>query len=166
MRTLTAALVALAVALGFAVVAEPAVAGGGYRGGYSGGYHGGYRGGHRGGHSHYSVGVWGPGYWGGYWGPGYWGRGYWPGYWGSGYWGPGYWGGGYWAYSSPPVVVAPQEPRVYVERDEAPTPAPAAPQSSGQWWYWCQSASAYYPYVSTCSEGWQRVPPQPVQAPR
>lgn len=151
MRTLKAVLVALAVVIGFAAVADPAVAGGRY-------------GGRGHGHVHYSVGIWGPGYWGGYWGPGYWGRSYWPGYWG-GYWGPGYWGGGggYWAYS-PPAVVVPQEPRVYVERDEAPAP-PASSQGT-QWWYWCASASAYYPYVSTCSEGWQRVPPQPAQAPR
>jgi hypothetical protein len=144
MRTLRAALVALTVALGCAAIVEPAFAGGRH-------------GGHGGGRVHYSVGIWGPGYWGGYWGPGYWGRGYSPGYWG-----PGYWGGGYWGYSPPAVVVVPQEPRVYVERDEVPVPAPAVPQTPAQWWYWCASANAYYPYVSTCSEGWQRVPPQPV----
>lgn len=79
------------------------------------------------------------------------------------YWGPGYWGGypGYWA--APPVVVVPSEPRVYVERD-APGVAPSAGQA--QWWYWCASAKGYYPYVSTCSEGWQRVAPQPPQAPQ
>lgn len=78
------------------------------------------------------------------------------------WWGPGYWGPGYYGYAPPPVVVVPAEPRIYVERDEAPAPA----QSSAQWWYWCQSAKGYYPYVSACSEGWQRVAPQPVQAPR
>jgi hypothetical protein len=88
-----------------------------------------------------------------------------PLWWGPGYWGPGYWGPGYWAYSAPPVVVVPSEPRVYVERDDLPA-APAASTATGQWWYWCQSAKAYYPYVSTCSEGWQRVAPQPPQAPR
>lgn len=81
-----------------------------------------------------------------------------PVWWGPGYWGPGYWGPSYY-YAPPPVVVAPAEPRVYVERDAPPAAAPA------QWWYWCQSAKAYYPYVSTCSEGWQRVAPQP-QAPQ
>jgi hypothetical protein len=78
-----------------------------------------------------------------------------PGWWGPGYWGPGYWGPGY-GYVAPPVVVVPSEPRVYVERDPAP-----AQSSQGQWWYWCPSAKGYYPYVSTCSEGWQRVSPQP-----
>lgn len=82
------------------------------------------------------------------------------GFYGSPYWwGPGYWGSPY--YYPPPAVVVPSEPRVYVERD----PAPAAP-SGEQWWYWCQSTKGYYPYVSTCPEGWQRVAPQPPQAPR
>lgn len=86
----------------------------------------------------------------------------WPGYW----WGPGYWGPGY-VYPpaigyyprvyGPPVVVAPPEPPVYIERD-APETAPPAPV----WWYWCPSANAYYPYVKDCPGGWQRVPPQPV----
>jgi hypothetical protein len=131
---LTAALVALAL------VATTASATG-YRGYYRGGGYG-----HWHGHSHYyyprfSVGIWGPGYWG------------WPGYWGPG------WGGYYSGYypSYPAVVYS--EPRVYVERDEGA----AAPSGSGQWWYWCASAKQYYPYVSTCSEGWQRVPPQPVR---
>jgi hypothetical protein len=88
----------------------------------------------------------------------------WGPYWGPRYYGPGY----YWApppvyYAPPPVVVVPREPRVYVERDEV---APAAAAPSEQWWYWCASSRAYYPYVSTCSEGWQRVAPQPTQAPR
>ena len=78
------------------------------------------------------------------------------------WWGPGYWGAGYgypygYGYAAPPVVVVPSEPRVYVERDAA------APVGPAQWWYWCASAKGYYPYVSTCSEGWQRVAPQPPQ---
>lgn len=114
--------------------------------------HGYYRGGHYYGGPRVTFGFYG--------GPGYWGPGYWrPGYWG-GYWGPGYWGSSYY-YAPPPVVVVPSEPRVYVERDAAP-----ASSSGEQWWYWCASAKGYYPYVSTCSEGWQRVPPQPAQAPR
>jgi hypothetical protein len=128
---LTAAVVGLALVAGTASAT-------GYRGYYRG--HGHYHG-----HYHYprttfSIGVWGPGYWG------------WPGYWGAPYWG-GYYGGGY--YPGPTTVYT--EPRVYVERDEA---APA-PNGGGQWWYWCQSAKGYYPYVASCSEGWQRVSPQP-----
>ena len=130
------------------------------------------RGGHRGGPS-VSVGVWGgPGWWGPRWGPGVWGpsvrvSGVWgPGWWGPGVWGPGWWGPGVWGpgvwgpsvavVSSPQVVMVPSEPRVFVERDAPVAPA-AQPQ---QWWYWCQSAQGYYPYVSACSEGWRRVEPQ------
>lgn len=63
------------------------------------------------------------------------------------------------AYAYPPVVVAPSAPPVYVERDAAEArPAPAQPQSD---WYYCAAARAYYPYVSDCPAGWQRVPAQP-----
>ena len=82
-----------------------------------------------------------------------------PGYWGP-YWGPRYYGYGYGyplvvpAPVYPPVVIQSQPP-VYVERD-----ALAAPEEQG-WWYWCRSSNAYYPYVKSCAEGWQKVPPQP-----
>jgi len=89
------------------------------------------------------------------------------GHWHSGYWhrgfhrsggvrvfiGPGlvvpfvpYWG----LYSSPPVVVAPS-PRVYV----APVPPPPT------YWYYCDAAQAYYPYVQQCPGGWRQVLPIP-----
>ncbi|HVG05446.1 MAG TPA: hypothetical protein VM937_10965 [Burkholderiaceae bacterium] len=90
------------------------------------------------------------------------------GFWGGPYWGPGYWGPG-WGYWGPPAVVyAPApEPRVWVESNPVPAPPPASsPDTSApQWWYWCASSRGYYPYVSSCAEGWQRVAPQP-QAPR
>ena len=40
----------------------------------------------------------------------------------------------------------------------------AAPQSSAGNWYYCDSAKAYYPYVSECKEGWRTVPATPPQA--
>jgi hypothetical protein len=75
--------------------------------------------------------------------------------------GPSFWWGPYWwyypppyyVYSPPPVVV--QEPPVYIQQE--PPPAPAA-QS---YWYYCQSAKAYYPTVPTCPEPWVKVPPRP-----
>ena len=170
MKASRALLAAGLCAMALGAVSESALANG------RGGGHG-----HRGG-PNVSVGVWGPGWsgggvwrggaWGpgwrggvwvgpGWWGPGWWGPGWWgpsvwgPGWWGPGVWGPGVlstgvWGPGVWA---PGVAAVQTEPRVFVERD-----APAAqPQ---QWWYWCQSAQGYYPYVSTCSEGWRRVEPQ------
>jgi hypothetical protein len=53
-----------------------------------------------------------------------------------------------------PVAAAPAP--VFIERD--PPAAPAAPV----WWYWCDEAKAYYPYVKECPGDWRRVPPQPV----
>lgn len=144
-RTLVAA---AAVAVGLMAVAESASAGGGRYGYGHGGHH------HHG--ARFSFGFWGGPFWGpGYWGPGYWG----PGYWGSSYWGPGY------SYS-PAVVYAPAEPRVWVEGEQSSaTPVPPVTSNTNpnaqQWWYWCASSHGYYPYVSTCAEGWQRVAPQP-----
>jgi len=118
--------------------------GSGARYGYQGGYHGGYRGGYYGGYR--------GGYYGGYYGHRY------PGYWGPRYWGPSVWiGSGLWwgspnyYYPSPPAVV--QQPPVYVE--------PAPPPEEPQYWYYCQDAQAYYPYVQQCPKGWMKVVPQP-----
>lgn len=159
MKTSRAVLAAALLGLTLGAVSTTASAdgyrGGGYRGGgyHGGGYHGGgyYGGGYRG------------GYYGGprvtfgfYGGPGWWG----PGYWGPGYWGPGYGYGYPYVYGAAPVVV-PAEPRVYIESDGT-----SGTVGQQQWWYWCQSAKGYYPYVSACSEGWQRVPPQPPQGPQ
>lgn len=82
------------------------------------------------------------------------------------------------AYSSayyPPAAVAPQ---TYVEQPQqvqsypvqppqqlqAPSYQQEAPQAapqSGNMWYYCNDARAYYPYVKTCPAGWQQVTPQP-----
>jgi len=59
---------------------------------------------------------------------------------------------------TPPVVYAPPAsypPRVaYSRAYVTPTPAPPA------YWYYCASARGYYPYVSTCAEGWLTVVPR------
>jgi hypothetical protein len=60
------------------------------------------------------------------------------------------------AYAYPPVVVQ-SAPPVYVEQgaaQAAPAPAPAD-------WYYCAASNSYYPYVSECPGGWQRVPARP-----
>lgn len=62
------------------------------------------------------------------------------------YWGP------YW-YS--PVVVAP--PPVYAQ----PSPPIAVQPPPPQYWYYCDSAQAYYPYVQQCPGGWRQVVPTP-----
>jgi hypothetical protein len=42
-------------------------------------------------------------------------------------------------------------------------PAASAPQTGS--WYYCESSKAYYPYVSSCAEGWKQVPAAPPPAP-
>ena len=123
----------------------------------------------RGGHGGYSHGrAYGPGY-----GHGGYGHGYSGGYYHGGHRGPrvfvgpvpyapyawwgapvlGWWG---WPVVSPVVVqsqtVVREEP-IYVERGPA-----AAPEG---YWYYCQSAGAYYPDVPSCAEPWVPVPPRP-----
>ena len=58
------------------------------------------------------------------------------------------------AYAYPPVVVQ-STPPAYVEQG-APQAAPAQSE-----WYYCAASRSYYPYVSECPGGWQRVPAQP-----
>lgn len=57
----------------------------------------------------------------------------------------------------PPVVAAPSQPTVYVERGDSYAP----PQQSEGFWYYCPETKAYYPYVSQCAKGWQKVSPTP-----
>ena len=51
----------------------------------------------------------------------------------------------YTPYAYVPAYVDP--PQVYAQ------PAPS-------YWYYCPSAGAYYPYVSSCPEGWLQVVPR------
>ena len=102
-----------------------------------------------------SAGWHGGGYYGGRWhggtrvfiggGVGWWG---WPGWWGPGWWGASY----YPYYAAPPVVVQPA-PTTYIQQ------APAPPAQD--YWYYCQKAGAYYPYVKECPGGWMQVVPSP-----
>ena len=59
----------------------------------------------------------------------------------------------YYAYP-PPVVV--EEPSVYIEQRPA---SPASPPAE-RYWYYCQSAGAYYPSVPTCAGEWIKVAPE------
>ena len=90
-----------------------------------------------------------------------------------GWWGPrvvvgvvppyGYaWGWGWRGYYGPPPypypypypepVVVHEEPEVYIERPSSP---------GEEYWYYCESAEAYYPRVPSCAEPWLKVPPVP-----
>jgi hypothetical protein len=67
-------------------------------------------------------------------------------------------------YYYPPVVAAPAAPTTYVEQSGAQSaPVQSAPAQPSGYWYYCEGAKAYYPYVKECSAGWQRVAPQPAQ---
>jgi len=54
----------------------------------------------------------------------------------------------------PPPVLSPQPGQA---------PVSAAQPSAGTWFF-CESAKAYYPYVSDCKEGWRQVPASPPPA--
>jgi hypothetical protein len=43
--------------------------------------------------------------------------------------------------------------------------AVVAEPASAAWWYYCDTAKAYYPYVATCAVPWRAVPAQPVVVP-
>ena len=62
------------------------------------------------------------------------------------------------SYVYPPVIVQSSAPPVYVERPQVRSVVPTQPQGD---WYYCADAKAYYPYVTQCPAGWQRVPAQP-----
>ena len=58
----------------------------------------------------------------------------------------------WWYRSYPPVVVAPAEPPIYVERGDV--------ARGGGYWYHCDAPEGYYPYVKECPGGWQRETPR------
>jgi hypothetical protein len=121
------------------------------------------------------------------WGRPGWGGGFYygPRFWGPRWWGPGWYGGfrpwplypfygGYYypyaaypPYASP--VVVQQDPQVYIQQDPQIQQAPAAqaapppPESSqpqpSQYWYYCEDARGYFPYVQQCPRGWMTVVP-------
>ncbi len=67
----------------------------------------------------------------------------------------------YYVYPPAPPVVIYEEPPVYIQQPP-PQQAPAAPPSVPveSYWYYCQSAQAYYPSVQQCPEAWIKVPPR------
>jgi hypothetical protein len=156
MKFLRAAVVGISL-LGTTALTTPAMAqwhgGAHYGGGWGGGWHG---------DGHYG--------WGGGWRPGWGYGGYgWRGGWGWG-WGWG-WGVGAgiglglsaawlaYPYSWYPWAYDPWAyPPAYAYN--APPQAGAVPNQAPNWYY-CESAKSYYPYVSSCAEGWRQVPASP-----
>lgn len=73
-------------------------------------------------------------------------------------------------YSPPPVVITQPQSQVYIEQDSnnatnaAPgnSTAPATSASNNNaYWYYCEAANGYYPYVKECPAGWKQVTPTP-----
>ena len=50
---------------------------------------------------------------------------------------------------------------VYPYPDPYVPPTVVTQEPASQYWYYCASVNAYYPYVSACPEGWKQVVPQP-----
>jgi hypothetical protein len=112
-----------------------------WRGGH-GGHGGKWHGGHGWGGPRVGIGIGLGPFWGPYWGP----------YWG-GYWRPYAYGYPYaYSYVYPPVVTVPST-QVYVQ-PSAPAAAQPPPPA---YWYYCDQARGYYPYVQQCPGGWRAV---------
>lgn len=74
--------------------------------------------------------------------------------------------GGLWYFYPQPVYPYPDAytpPTVLIQ--QTPSLAPDAPGPQAQNWYYCASAKSYYPYVSSCPEGWKMVPASPPGVP-
>ena len=65
-------------------------------------------------------------------------------------------------YVQQPSGYAVAQPPADAQIAETPPPAaaPAGAPASGNWYY-CESSKTFYPYVSTCPEGWKQVPATP-----
>ncbi|MGN6230020.1 MAG: hypothetical protein ACTHNZ_02510 [Trinickia sp.] len=59
--------------------------------------------------------------------------------------------GGLWYFYPQPVYPYPDP--------FSPGDVEYGPSEPGQYWYYCESAGQYYPYVTDCPEGWQAVIP-------
>lgn len=77
-------------------------------------------------------------------------------------------GGLWYPYPYPYAYPAPFYPYSY---PWGPPIALASPPESGvpaapptQYWYFCEAANTYYPYVPTCPGGWKQVPATPSDA--
>ncbi len=66
------------------------------------------------------------------------------------------------ASAADPAPAPPPGPGAY----PPPPPRTAPPASAAQqFWYRCANPAGYYPYVTQCPDGWQRVPASPPAAP-
>lgn len=93
-----------------------------------------------------------------------WREGRWEHRWHDGHYGWWWFAGGLW-YSYPVPIYPypdPYVPPVVAAPPVVATPGPvAAAPPPPQYWYYCDSARGYYPYVPSCQSGWRAVPPAP-----
>ena len=64
-------------------------------------------------------------------------------------------------YYYPPTVITQAAPTYVEQAVPQQAPAQAAPAQPAGFWYYCDAAKGYYPYVKECPSGWQQVSPQP-----
>jgi hypothetical protein len=68
--------------------------------------------------------------------------------------------GGIWYFYPAPIYPYPNpwEPPAF---ELVTPPGSMPPPPPTQYWYYCESAKGYYPYVPTCPGGWKQVPATP-----
>ena len=72
--------------------------------------------------------------------------------------------GGLWYFYPRVIYPYPYIPPVVAVQPNQPAPAPGeAPPV--QYWYYCEAAKDYYPYVPSCPAGWKMVPTTPSDVP-
>jgi hypothetical protein len=77
-------------------------------------------------------------------------------------WDAAYFGYPYPDYPNPAYYTPYSPPAVIIEPSPEGTPSAVPPNSPpASNWYYCDSAKAYYPYVTQCPEPWRVVPAVP-----
>jgi hypothetical protein len=67
-------------------------------------------------------------------------------------------------YYPPPAYYAPPPYDSGAQVYSTPPLTPGLSEPPAFWWHYCAPLQAYYPYVTSCPEEWQRVAPQPPPA--
>ena len=62
-----------------------------------------------------------------------------------------------WAEKSYPDISINANPIKEAENQQPPV----AQKNAAGYWYYCNNPAGYYPYIKTCPNGWQQVPPKP-----
>lgn len=90
------------------------------------------------------------------WNHGRWHHGYHDGRWG-------WWWlvAGSWYYFNKPVYPYPSSDAPPAPAAYPPPPSGPSPSLSSPYWYYCKPTNSYYPYVTTCTEGWTQVAASP-----